>query len=375
VSANGQPLLYDGNGNLRSEGPRQFTFNARDQMIGGTNGAHTLTLAYDALDRVAVRTVDGQARRCVYDGADLIAEYNQAGTLLRRFVHGVGTDDPIRMTTGAGAHYYYHRDHMGSVIALSDAAGTAVEVYAYSPFGEPTSTGTRGNPFFFAGRIYEQGVARYDYRARHYAPGLGRFVSPDRVGFSGGDMNLYGYCVNSPLMYTDPSGEIMLVPIIVGGVAIVTLVTGYFIDHIESKTDPGGQEAANYGPYIVVGPTWKNQNPVVRESMLIHERKHKYSFHGVQRIWRNEASTELAAYKAQYEYLIKQRNLAEQKGDAATVDAINAYMQSALIETAVTDPSFLPNLYQGQSTIGGIWNAYIEGKQRELESGYPMMLD
>lgn len=40
--------------------------------------------------------------RFLYDGDQLTAEYNSAGSLLRRYVHGNGDDDPMLWYEGAG---------------------------------------------------------------------------------------------------------------------------------------------------------------------------------------------------------------------------------------------------------------------------------
>lgn len=39
-----------------------------------------------------------------------------------------------------------------------------------------------------------------------YNPSIGRWLTPDPIGFDGGDVNLYGFVGNSPTNYTDPSG-------------------------------------------------------------------------------------------------------------------------------------------------------------------------
>ena len=42
--------------------------------------------------------------------------------------------------------------------------------------------------------------------ARYYHPGLQRFIAEDPIGFLGGDVNLYAYVRNAPLVLLDPLG-------------------------------------------------------------------------------------------------------------------------------------------------------------------------
>lgn len=46
----------------------------------------------------------------------------------------------------------------------------------------------------------------YYYRARHYDPTSGRFISEDPVRFSSGDVNFYAYVFNNPVVLVDPFG-------------------------------------------------------------------------------------------------------------------------------------------------------------------------
>ncbi len=46
----------------------------------------------------------------------------------------------------------------------------------------------------------------YYMRARYYDPKVGRFISEDPIGFGGGDVNLYAYVQNNPVMRIDPWG-------------------------------------------------------------------------------------------------------------------------------------------------------------------------
>jgi len=145
----------------------------------------------------------GDYKRYVYDGDQIIAEYDNSGTLLRKYVYGSGIDEPVCMIAAGGTKYYYHFDGLGSVIALSNTSGGIVERYSYDVFGEPNRVSAVGNPYMFTGRVYDPNTGLYDYRARVYKPQIGRFLQTDPIQAS---LNLYTYCENNPVNWIDPWG-------------------------------------------------------------------------------------------------------------------------------------------------------------------------
>ncbi len=81
--------------------------------------------------------------------------------------------------------------------------------YTYQPFGMPTASGSAStNPYQFTGREFDSsnqyGENLYYLRGRYYDPVLQRFISPDPLGFGGGDTNLYAYVHNDPVNLIDP---------------------------------------------------------------------------------------------------------------------------------------------------------------------------
>jgi RHS repeat-associated protein len=88
---------------------------------------------------------------------------------------------------------------------LTDTGGGLAAAYRFSPWGTRTQTlGSVQQPFGFTGREHEGDLVYV--RARYLAPGLGRWVNADPIGFVGGDVNLHRYVKNIPTRFTDPLG-------------------------------------------------------------------------------------------------------------------------------------------------------------------------
>ena len=113
-----------------------------------------------------------------------------------------------------GVVYYLHADHLGSTNLVTDHAARITARQRYFPYGEVRwREGTLPTDFAFTGQRVEAGLGLLDYRARFYAPVLGRFVSADTLVPNPGnpqDLNRYAYVRNNPLRYTDPTGHYIL---------------------------------------------------------------------------------------------------------------------------------------------------------------------
>jgi RHS repeat-associated protein len=58
----------------------------------------------------------------------------------------------------------------------------------------------------YTGRDYERETGDYYYRARYYNSSMATFLSPDPIGFAGGDTNFYRYVKNNATRFSDPLG-------------------------------------------------------------------------------------------------------------------------------------------------------------------------
>lgn len=202
ASQNGTSFTYDGRGNLTSTGSTSYSYDVYNRLTG----AGSATLAYDPEGRLYQTVGGGVTTRFQYDGADLIAEYNGANVLQRRYVHGPGIDDPIVWYEGSGTsdRRWLLQDRLGSVIAVTNGSGAASSINSYDEYGVPGSS--NAGRFQYTGQMWISEADLYHYKARAYAPSLGRFLQSDPILQAGG-MNIYAYVGNDPVNATDPSGN------------------------------------------------------------------------------------------------------------------------------------------------------------------------
>lgn len=158
-SVSGVAFSHDLNGNLTGDGSRTFVYDIENRLTN-VSGSASMTLSYDPLGRLRQTVSGGTTTQFLYDGDRLIAEYNGSGTLLRRYVHGPGVDEPVAWYEGSGLtdRRWLHSDERGSVIAHTDGAGNA-SVYAYGPYGEQSSWS--GSRFRYTGQIMLPEVQLY----------------------------------------------------------------------------------------------------------------------------------------------------------------------------------------------------------------------
>ena len=96
------------------------------------------------------------------------------------------------------------------------------------------------------------------YRARWYDPQQGRFISEDPLGFRGGDVNLYGYVLNDPANFRDPTGTQRADRDRPGDIEWARGLKKA-IDRIPQAA-PSGCAGAAWGPLGAAGDFWGNYN-------------------------------------------------------------------------------------------------------------------
>jgi RHS repeat-associated protein len=204
---------YDLNSNLINDGFNIYQYNTDNQLIA-VNGAVTAQYKYDALGRRIERVANGTTLKYYFAANHEVEIRNENDVVVETRVYRDGIDDIVSARKN-GVDYFYHKNYLSSVIALSGADGNIVERYEYDAFGKvsyfdadynPLPSSLVGNEILFTGRNLDQESGKYYYRARHYNPELGRFNQNDPLGYASGDLNLYTYVLNMPTRYNDPFG-------------------------------------------------------------------------------------------------------------------------------------------------------------------------
>ena len=146
----------------------------------------------------------------------MIVSENRNGNIIQYYYNEAGSVIGLRYN---GNDYFFRRNLQGDIISILNTAGQTVVSYEYDPWGNilqmnDTTDGWyrvgTANPFRYRGYYYDNESGLYYLQARYYDAAVGRFINADGFTSTGQGLfgnNMYAYCLNNPISYTDPSGR------------------------------------------------------------------------------------------------------------------------------------------------------------------------
>jgi RHS repeat-associated protein len=209
-------FTWDENGNQtgKTQGgvTTEFQYDTRNQLVETAQGAAiTSRFQYDFEGRRTKKIGLDGIRQYVYDDTSTFVEYDADGNALAKYDYG--SDRLISLTHAVEGRRFYTFDGLGSVVNLTDDAGSAIASYHWDTWGQPrfeTELDASKNPFGFTGYFLDRETDLYYAKARFYDPEVGRFISQDSVL---GDINdppslhRFFYANDNPTRYIDPTGH------------------------------------------------------------------------------------------------------------------------------------------------------------------------
>lgn len=314
VGAASTSYTYDANGNLIAASAGAYrsisytSFNLPDSQSGvqGPAGSPKYTWVYDENhQRIKETRVVGGTTRTTWSqhpdnqgglGFECDSPSNagcaSADTSQRHYLSAGGASIGVLVSTGplptltAGQTApavlgtvtlvkleYWHKDHLGSLVATTDHAGAVMARYAYDPFGKRRQTngsydafGTlivdwtnntnSGTDRGYTGHEHLDDVGLVHMNGRIYDPTLGRFLQGDPLVQDPANLqnfDRYAYCFNNPLTCTDPSGYFSLKRFLGGAlVGLVCPICGAVITGREVLSSQLGRTLLALGASFVL---------------------------------------------------------------------------------------------------------------------------
>lgn len=211
VSYNNFTCQYDLRGNLvrktNIQGTFRYRYNIFNQLVyfKNTDGAR-VEFRYDALGRrISKKSSNGTEVKYYWDQVQLLGEQDKEERI--EYIFHPHQFVPISVLEREKA-YFYHTDHLGTTLEITDEDGGIVWSGDYDSFGLCEVKNGPGitNHLRFQGQYLDEETCLHYNIFRYYDPETGRYITQDPTSYLSKDFNLYRYCLNDPINSIDPWG-------------------------------------------------------------------------------------------------------------------------------------------------------------------------
>jgi RHS repeat-associated protein len=181
----GQALTFDADGNLTSDGLRNYTWDAENRLVGITypgQAGKATAFSYDGLGRrtaIASTPTGGGGTvttSYIWCGSRICQARNASNAITREYF-----TEGEYVPGSPGQPYYYGPDQIGSVRHVF-ASTSSAPAYSYDPYGNALQGTAPLTDFNYAGMFYNADSGLYLTQYRIYDPVSGRWLSRDPIG-------------------------------------------------------------------------------------------------------------------------------------------------------------------------------------------------
>ena len=213
---NGEEITYDGIGNPLSYRGWTMSWQGGRQLASMTKGSDTLSFAYNESGLRTSKTVNGVTHSYVWQGSKLAADITDAYALYFHYDSSGEVMGFTRTANGTDTEYFYVKNFQGDILKVITATGAEAAAYTYDAWGKLlTSSGdmAEANPLRYRGYFYDTETGLYYLKSRYYDPEVCRFINADAYASTGQGilgLNMFTYCICSPVTLYDPSGRLTI---------------------------------------------------------------------------------------------------------------------------------------------------------------------
>ena len=165
------------------------------------------------------------------------------------------------------ADYIYRKNALGDIDGIFDADMNLIGEYVYDAWGNCTIEAAGAdnieimetNPFRYRGYYWDKELNLYYLQTRYYDPQTGRFINADNIGYGLtqfellNGLNLYSYCLNNPIGYTDESGSSLILIGLILGAIIGGTAGGVIVNKKAKESGAEGWELVGWTALGVFG--------------------------------------------------------------------------------------------------------------------------